>query len=809
MVIAEKPSVGRDIARVLHCGQGGNGFLEGKDYIVTWGLGHLVTLADPEEYGAQYKEWKLEYLPMMPEQFKLVVIKQTGKQYHTVKSQIHRQDVGQVIIATDAGREGELVARLILKQAGSKKPIKRLWISSVTDKAIREGFAHLKDGREYEPLYDAAMCRAEADWLVGINATRALTCKYNAQLSCGRVQTPTLAIIARREQQIREFRPEAYFGITASQGNAGTAGGMLKLTWRDSKSGSYRSFDKERMQRLLTELQGETGTVTMVKRTPKKSPTPLLYDLTELQREANRRFQFSAKETLNIMQRLYENHKVLTYPRTDSRYISSDIIPTLKERLQACATGPYRKLAGRLAGQNFSAKAAFVNDAKVSDHHAIIPTEQYVQLDHMTVEERKIYDLVVRRFLAVLYPPYEYEQTSLEVTVGKETFVAQGKIVKSLGWREIYTDGVGSASAFGEYGDEEDEYEENFDRNGIRQSSGMSGQSRNADRAEADSRLKAQHLPELRQGEKLTGFYFQLTEGKTKPPARFNEATLLSAMENPVAYMETGNRGQGELQQKEKWTEETKFESKQSKKWSDGGSAIEASQKILAKTLKETGGLGTVATRADIIEKLFSSFLLEKKGQDIYLTSKAKQLLELVPEDLRKPELTADWELRLGQIAKGSLKRSVFMKEIRGYAEELIQEIKAGQGQFRHDNLTNSKCPRCGKRMLSVKGKNSQMLVCQDRECGYRETVSRTSNARCPVCHKKMELRGKGDAQQFVCSCGHKEKLAAFQERRKREGAGVSKKDVANYMNRQKKEAAAPMNTAFADAFAKLKLEDP
>lgn len=791
MVIAEKPSVGRDIARVLHCGQGGNGFLEGKDYIVTWGLGHLVTLADPEEYGAQYKEWKLEYLPMMPEQFKLVVIKQTGKQYHTVKSQLHRQDVGQVIIATDAGREGELVARLILKQAGSKKPIKRLWISSVTDKAIREGFAHLKDGREYEPLYDAAMCRAEADWLVGINATRALTCKYNAQLSCGRVQTPTLAIIARREQQIREFRPEAYFGITASQGNAGTAGGMLKLTWRDSKSGSYRSFDKERMQRLLTELQGETGTVTMVKRTPKKSPAPLLYDLTELQREANRRFQFSAKETLNIMQRLYENHKVLTYPRTDSRYISSDIIPTLKERLQACATGPYRKLAGRLAGQSFSAKAAFVNDAKVSDHHAIIPTEQYVQLDHMTVEERKIYDLVVRRFLAVLYPPYEYEQTSLEVTVGKETFVAQGKIVKSLGWREIYTDGVGSASAFGEYGDEEDEYEENFDRNGIRQSSGMSGQSRNADRAEADSRLKAQNLPELRQGEKLTGFSFQLTEGKTKPPARFNEATLLSAMENPVAYMET------------------KSENKQSKKRPDGGFAEEASQKILAKTLKEAGGLGTVATRADIIEKLFSSFLLEKKGQDIYLTSKAKQLLELVPEDLRKPELTADWELRLGQIAKGSLKRSVFMKEIRGYAEELIQEIKVGQGQFRHDNLTNSKCPCCGKRMLSVKGKNSQMLVCQDRECGYRETVSRTSNARCPVCHKKMELRGKGDTQQFVCSCGHKEKLAAFQERRKREGAGVSKKDVANYMNRQKKEAAAPMNTAFADAFAKLKLEEP
>ena len=747
LVIAEKPSVGRDIARVLACRQGGNGFLEGKDYVVTWGLGHLVTLADPEDYGAQYKEWKLEYLPMMPEQFKLVVIKQTGKQYHIIKNQLHRQDIGQVIIATDAGREGELVARLILKLAGSKKPVKRLWISSVTDKAIREGFAHLRDGREYEALYDAAMCRAEADWLVGINATRALTCKYNAQLSCGRVQTPTLAIIAKREQQIREFKPESYFGITASWNGKEKSETSLKLTWKDSKSGSTRSFDKERMQRLLDELQGEAGTVTMVKRTPKKTYAPLLYDLTELQREANRRFQFSAKETLNIMQRLYENNKVLTYPRTDSRYLSSDIVPTIKERLQACATGPYRKLAGRLSGQSFSAKAAFVNDAKVSDHHAIIPTEQYVQLDHMTVEERKIYDLVVRRFLAVLYPPYEYEQTNLEVTIGKETFLAQGQIVKSPGWKEVYTDTSGTLDDYGE--DEESGVEASGESGGI----------------------KAQSLPDLRQGEKLTGLSFRLTEGKTKPPAHFNEATLLSAMENPVAYME-------------------------------------ASKNVLAKTLRETGGLGTVATRADIIEKLFSSFLLEKKGQDIYLTGKAKQLLELVPEDLRKPELTADWELRLAQIAKGSLKRTAFMNDIRSYANALIEEIKTGEGKFRHDNLTNSKCPHCGKRMLSVKGKNSQMLVCQDRACGYRETVSRTSNARCPVCHKKMELRGKGDAQQFICSCGHKEKLTAFQERRKREGAGVSKKDVANYMNRQKKEATTPVNTAFADALAKLKLEE-
>ena len=306
LVIAEKPSVGRDIARVLGCKRQADGALEGSQYIVTWGLGHLVELADPEGYDPKYKDWKMEDLPMMPEPFKLEVIGQTAKQFKVVRNQIHRKDVGEIVIATDAGREGELVARLILKKAGTDKPLKRLWISSVTDKAIREGFAHLRDGREYEPLYDAAMCRAEADWLVGINATRALTCKYNAQLSCGRVQTPTLAIIAKREKEIREFVPKPYYGLTAY----GTP--AVTLTWRDEKSGSYRSFDKNRIASLEKALRGKDGVVTEVKRTAKRTSAPLLYDLTELQREANRRFHYSAKETLNIMQRLYENHKVLT-----------------------------------------------------------------------------------------------------------------------------------------------------------------------------------------------------------------------------------------------------------------------------------------------------------------------------------------------------------------------------------------------------------------------------------------------------------------------------------------------------------------
>lgn len=726
LVIAEKPSVARDIARVLKCSKSLNGAIEGSQYIVTWGLGHLVTLADPEGYDGAYREWKMENLPMMPEPFKLEVIKQTGKQYQAVKTQINRNDVNQIIIATDAGREGELVARLILLKTGCRKPLKRLWISSVTDKAIREGFDHLKDGKQYEHLYEAALCRAEADWLVGINATRALTCKYNAQLSCGRVQTPTIAMIAKREAQIREFQPQPFYGVTAKSSDP-----AITLTWQDAKLKSSRSFDQARIQKILEQVTGKQGVVTEIKKTPKKQFAPQLYDLTELQRDANKRYDFSAKDTLNIMQRLYENHKVLTYPRTDSRYLSSDVVATLKDRLRACSVGPYKKLAGRLVNQTFSAKAAFVDDSKVTDHHAIIPTEQFVQMDHMTVEERKIYDLVVRRFLAVMYPPFEYEQTNLTVKIGTELFVAQGKIVKHQGWKEAY----------------EEEMEE-----------------------EDESEVRGQKLPDLKQGDWIRSLSVVKTEGKTKPPAPFNEATLLSAMENPSAFMETKD-------------------------------------KQMVKTLGETGGLGTVATRADIIEKLFSSFLLEKRGKDIFLTSKAKQLLELVPGDLKKPELTAEWEMKLAGIAKGTLKRDVFMKEIRGYSVALIDEIKMGDGAFRHDNLSNSKCPDCGKRMLQVKGKNSEMLVCQDRDCGHRETVSRTSNARCPVCHKKLELRGSGDGQIFVCRCGHKEKLTAFQERRKKEGAGVSKKDVEKYLNQQQKEADVPVNHAFAAAFAKLKID--
>lgn len=728
LVIAEKPSVARDIARVLHCNQKGNGILEGKDYVVTWALGHLVTLADPEEYDKKYIKWEMSTLPMMPDKMKLVVIKQTSRQYQAVKTQLFRNDINNIIIATDAGREGELVARWILDKAGCHKPIRRLWISSVTDKAIKDGFQNLKDGREYDNLYRAAVARAEADWLVGMNGTRALTCKYNAQLSCGRVQTPTLAMIAKREEEIRNFRSQEYYGISVRAGD-------VQWTWKDPKSGSYRSFCRERMEKILEEVKNSGMEVTSVASRPKKTFAPGLYDLTTLQREANQKYGFSAKETLNIMQRLYENHKVLTYPRTDSRYIGKDVVPTIRERLKACGTGPYRKLAGALLTKPVQTNGNFVDDKKVSDHHAIIPTEQYVQLDHMTSEERKIYDMVVRRFLSVLYPPYLYEQVVMEGKAAGHTFAAVGRTVTSSGWKEVYEGGC----------DDEDEETD-------------------------DLTLKDQKLPVHKQGEKLKLERVVLNVGKTKPPARFTEATLLAAMENPVKYMET----------------------KDAEK---------------ARTLGETGGLGTVATRADIIEKLLNTFLMEKKGNEIHITSKAKQLLELVPEDLKKPELTADWEKKLSDISKGKMRQDKFLEEIRGYACEIVDEIKGGDGTFRHENITNKVCPNCGKRLLAVNGKNSKMLVCQDRECGYRETVSRTTNARCPKCHKRLEMLVKGKEETFVCACGYKEKLSSFQARRQKEGAGVNKRDVQKYMKQQQKEAKEPVNNAFAQALAGLKLD--
>lgn len=725
LVLAEKPSVGRDLARVLNCQKKGNGYFEGQEYIVTWALGHLVTLAGPEGYGDKYKSWRMEDLPILPSDLKLVVIKKTGKQFNTVKSLMNRKDVGQIIIATDAGREGELVARWIIDKAKVKKSIKRLWISSVTDKAIKDGFRNLKNGIEYEKLNLSAVARAEVDWIVGINATRALTCKYNAQLSCGRVQTPTLAIIAKREKEIQNFKPKTFYGMQAISAN-------LKLTWQDSSSKDVKTFSEEKINKLVNYVKNKDAKVIDINKKYKKSYSPKLYDLTELQRDANKMFSYSAKETLSIMQKLYEHHKILTYPRTDSRYISSDIVSTLKDRLKSCGVGPYRNLAHKILRNPIKGNKSFVNDSEVSDHHAIIPTEQFVQLTSLSDKERKIYDLVVKRFMAVLYPPFEYEETSIKSKIEEETFIAKGKRVIKQGWKEVY--------------------ENNFDDHTV------------------DDGVSEQLLPNINKGDILKISSIKETTGQTKPSAPFNEGTLLSAMENPVKYMS-------------------------------------GADKDLIKTIGKTGGLGTVATRADIIEKLFKSFLIEKRGKDIYITSKGKQLLELVPEDLKSPQLTAEWEQKLEAISKGSLNKESFVKEMKNYTKEVVKEIKSSQETFKHDNITGNKCPECGKYMLEVKGKRGKMLVCQSRECGHKKNIAQTTNARCPNCKKKLELKGEGEGQIFVCRCGYKEKLSNFKDRKKKQGNKVSKKEVAKYMKKQKqKEDKEFANTALADALAKLKL---
>lgn len=715
LVLAEKPSVGRELARVLGCGKSGNGYLEGERYIVTWALGHLVTLADPDVYDKKYEKWDMQDLPMLPQNMKLVVIPESRRQFQAVSTLMKRGDVDELIIATDAGREGELVARWIMMKAGWKGKTRRLWISSQTDKAIQDGFRQLKPASDYDNLFRSAQARSEADWLVGLNVTRALTCKYNAQLSAGRVQTPTLALIVRREEEIRKFTPREFWGITAKLSG-------FTATWRENGKNA-QTFDKAHAEAVLKKLQGQQAVLTKVERQRKITPPPAAYDLTELQRDANKKYAYSAKETLSLMQSLYERHKLLTYPRTDSRYISQDVVPTLPERLRSCMVDEYKPLAQEIYRNKPLKTKYLVNDAKVTDHHAIIPTEEQAQLYDLSGPERNIYDLVVRRFLAVLMEPYEYEEVRLTMTIGGETFTAKGNRVLNQGWKAAYN--------------------------------------RSFQLEEEDGDEQAQNLPALGQGQKLPVASAILKPGKTSPPARYTEATLLSAMEHPAGQV---------------------------------------TDKSLSRILEETSGLGTPATRADIIEKLFSTFYVERRGKELVPTSKGVQLIELAPEELRSAELTARWEDRLSDIAKGKAKDAEFVSEMRKYAAELVTEVKASDKTYRHDNQTRTPCPDCGKYLLRVRGKRGEMLVCPDRECGYRRSLSQTTNARCPNCHKKMELRGEGEKQMFACVCGYREKLSDFKKRRANAGAG--KRDVRKYLASQNTGGG---NTAMADALAKWK----
>ncbi|MDR2899671.1 MAG: DNA topoisomerase III [Clostridiales bacterium] len=723
LIIAEKPSVAKDIAKALKCNNHSKSSIEGPNYVITWALGHLVTLRDPEGYDKRYKEWKLDYLPIIPKKPELEVIGKTAFQYKAIKDLIQSNNIGDIIIATDAGREGELVARWILEKAGNRKPIKRLWISSVTNKAILDGFKSLKDGKLYLPLFKAAEARAEADWLVGINATRALTTKFNAQLSCGRVQTPTLAMVYSKEGEIRSFRPKDYYLVKFKANNA-------EFTYQD-KQGSSRIFDKQMAEDMVNTLKNKKCAVINIEKNVVKEREKGLYDLTLLQRDANNMYGFSPKQTLDIAQSLYERHKVLTYPRTDSCYIPKDIVATIPERLRAIRFGAFKNFAVTIINSGKYSSPSFVDDSKVSDHHAIIPTEEAVEPSALSDNEMKIYAMVIKRFLACMMPAYEYEKLKVTAKALNHTFIASGRRVINPGFKEVY--GV---------------------KNDI----------------ETIGDIKEQILPEFKNNQEYDILRPSAEKRQTTPPPYFTEGTLVYAMENPKAYLQSKT---GEY----------------------------------AKTLGETGGLGTVATRADIIEKLFNAFYIEKRGNSLFTTPKGRQVLRLAPMELRSPDLTVQWEQKLTLIAKAKLDKNKFIEEIKGYTNEIITRIKSSGETFVHDNITGKKCPDCGKFLLEVNGKRGKMLVCQDRECGYRKSLSVNTNARCPNCHKKLSLIGEGEARQFVCACGYRERLSAFEKRREQDSNALNKKDVEKYLDKMNKEdkGEKEVNSKMADALKGFK----
>ncbi|QCS53267.1 DNA topoisomerase III [Priestia flexa] len=638
LVLAEKPSVARDLARVLGCTQTKKGYIEGPEYVVTWALGHLVELQTPEDYDNQYKTWRMEDLPIMPEKMKLKVIKKTSPQFRTVSQLAKRSDIKELIIATDAGREGELVARWIMEKVRWNKPFRRLWISSQTDKAIKQGFRELKPGKEFNRLYDSAVCRSEADWLIGLNVTRALTTKYEEPLSAGRVQTPTLAMIIEKEQQIQAFKPQPYWTLTAVLPG-------FEAKWQGGQE--KRIFNEKKAKELRDKLAGE-AIIKHVKKKVMKEAQPLPYDLNELQRDANKRFGFSAKKTLNVLQKLYEQHKLVTYPRTDSRYLTTDMVGTMKERLEA-VSGAYKEEVRPLIAKNAQLPKRVVNNEKVSDHHAIIVTDQPVFLQDLSSDERKLYDLIAKRFMALFYPAYEFETVKVELEANGEQLVAQGKRVINLGFKQV-----------------------------------------------TNSDLEEASLPHLQEGAALSIKSVEMKHALTEPPLRHSEADLLAQMEKH--------------------------------------------------------NLGTPATRADIIEKLLQNESIDRQNNRLHPTPKGKQLISLVADELKSPDLTAKWERELEAIAKGKGNAKEFLANIRKQTAKLVQQVKTSEETYKPHNLTGSKCPECGSFLKEKKTKQGRVLVCSSLECSYRRSKDpKLSNRRCPQCHKKMEIHDGKAGKYFQC----------------------------------------------------------
>ena len=622
LVICEKPSVAKSIASALGVTSRANGYFEGNGYLVSWCIGHLVGLADAAAYDDRYKKWRYEDLPILPNPFRYVVSEEKVAQFHILRSLMERPDVTELVNACDAGREGELIFRLVYEAAGCSKPFSRLWISSMEDAAIREGFADLRPGADYDPLYQSALFRQKADWLIGINASRLFSVLYHRTLNVGRVQTPTLAILADRDSKIVLFRKEKYHHV--------------RVALEGAEAVSEKIPAMEDAQTIRDACDGKKATCVSVVRDKKSEKPPKLYDLTTLQREANRVFGYTAKQTLDYAQSLYEK-KLLTYPRTDSRYLTGDMAETASVALHLAARVPPFDACPEF----FPDVLALVNDKEVSDHHAILPTLELekANVPGLPVGERNILLLVCCKLLCAAAEPFVYEAVTATFDCGGHTFTAKGKQVLSQGWRGIQEVFRSSLK----------EKPEDEDAEGV--------------------------LPALTEGQIFEPVAASITEHFTSPPKPYTEDTLLSAMENAG---------------KEDIPEDA-----------------------------ERRGLGTPATRAAIIEKLVSGGFVERKGKNLIPTKAGVNLVTVLPELLTSPKLTADWEQRLNEVAKGQASPEDFMDGIEAMAAELVRKYshisEDGQKLFQPEKETVGLCPRCGKPVYEGK-KN---FACSDRACQF------------------------------------------------------------------------------------------
>jgi DNA topoisomerase III len=672
LLVAEKPSVGQDLARALPGPfKKSEGFLEGPDHVITWAVGHLVQLAEPEAYDPKYKSWRMSDLPIVPSRFKLVVRdERSRKQMSVVSKQLGRDDVEEVVNACDAGREGELIFAYLYEKAKAKKPVQRLWLNSMTSAAMKAALAALRPAGEFAQLEEAARSRSEADWIVGMNATRAATIRlrssFDGAVSLGRVQTPTLAIVARREEEIKAFTPEPYWLVDATFAAPPLEGGgdgepPGERRYRGHFQAPQGSPGKTKGPRLGTEeealavvaaVRGRPGTITKLEKKEQREKAPMLYDLTTLQREANTRFGFSAKRTLAAAQRLYEEHKALTYPRTNSRYLPTDMVEEIKPIAELVgARGEYRKAAEYVVGLDVLPLARVVNDEKVTDHHAIIPTRSEHPVEKMNDDDRRIYDLAVRRFLAVFHPEAVFENTRIETTVvstedERFLFRTRGKLLLVPGWRGVYDEVAADARAAGP-----DEEEDAAD----------------------------QQLPRLEADEEVRTVEIESTRKETKPPRRYSDASLLGAMET-------------------------------------AGKLVDDDE--LREAMKDSG-IGTPATRAAIIERLITVGYIERDGRALVATEKGLNVIRLLGEHpLTSPGLTGSWEQRLGKIEHGEDSRKQFMSDIAGFATETVKTLDETLKDVRIPRARLGPCPVCGHEIVE----NRKGYSCWSREdpgCGF------------------------------------------------------------------------------------------